>query len=125
VQRDGGYSVTLVGGVLIPDGTYIVHVGPLGTEEDPDCYSGIEGSGSVTPFEDGSASIVIPPLPVGGPYAFTLRRLTGSGDPLIMTDPILTVTPQHFRSGTFRLRRYLMPWMRIGNRSLDQVRFPQ
>lgn len=123
VQNDGGYSMVLTW-EDVPDGTYHVHVGPLGTDDDPACYSGIIGQGNSIEIVDGAAALISPPLPAGGPYAFTIVLVS---DPLTIysSDTLLTVVPHDFRTATMSLRRLLPVWLRTGPRHPYQEVYPQ
>jgi len=126
VQNDGGHAVafTLDPGVT---GDYNVFVGPLGTDEDPQCISGIEGQGSIISLIDGIGTAYTPILPVSvsGPYAFTFVRVSGQDTETFMTDVLLTVTPRDFKSCAISMRRYLTPWLGDGIRSTDRAPMPQ
>ncbi len=118
VACDGGYTVVIDSGAGFADGVYEVFVGEDVTGVQ--CFSGVAGSGAKVTFEGGVGSFVSPPLDIGGPYALTLRRISGAGSALQTTTNILTVVPKEFRSGVYQLRALLPSWLRVGARTIEQ-----
>src|SRR5437773_81068 len=103
LPNDGGYALELSG---VTAGTYNIHVGPAGSANDPFCYSGVSGQGQViTVGDDGIASLSIPILEIGGPYAFFLARLSGDAAPTTTSDPLLTIVAHTYANRTFGIRR--------------------
>lgn len=121
-HKDGGELLTVSApGAL--DGEYHIHVGPLGSIADPPLYSGISGQGRRIVVANEEFLGAMPPLPVGGPYAFTLVNLSTG---LVTTSaPALTVLPGEFRSGTLRVRGLLAPPLDAGLRDLKHAPYPQ
>lgn len=127
--KEGGGPFTILATGLA-EGGYEVFLGPLGSDDDPQVYNGIPGSGGtilefVETSVSGQVSAVgyLPPLPVGGPYNFTMVPEGGGGP--ILAGQAVTVVPSSFRSQTMMLRRILPPWYKTGVRNPDQERFPQ
>lgn len=115
-HTDGGDEIT-ISGLVVDDGTYTIHVGPLGSTGDPTMTSGVLGSAESVEVANGSFTAFAPPLPIGGPYIFTLVDSTGATFP---TDAILSVVPFEFRSGTMRVRTLLPDRFYVGPRRVDQ-----
>lgn len=122
VPRDGGYivNVTAAG---VADGDYYVHVGPLGTVADPQCYSGISGQADVISIIGGAFDCVVPILPIGGPYVFTLIDV--ATETPATTDPGLTIVAHPVRSLVLAYRGLLPRHWAAGYRDISQLDFPQ
>jgi hypothetical protein len=123
IPKDGGAEVIVEG--PMQNGTIRVHFGPLGTIQDPLCYSGIPGQGSTIEVASSSFTFRAPPAPVGGPYALFIERLTGGGPATQVIEDLITVIPHDFKSGTLRLRQTLPRTWLLGYTSVDLEDFPQ
>ena len=123
VQRDGGYEITVTLSGSVVDGLYFIHVGPNGDTTDDRCYSGIPGQGEQIQVTSFVFTCWVPPMPVGGPYAFTFVPVAGGST--ITSVAALPVVPQFFRNRIQSLRKIFPPFWKTGFRSLDQVEFPQ
>jgi hypothetical protein len=131
VPNVGGGPVDMTG--TIPVGDYLIYVGPAGDATDPQVYNGIPGSGGgvvtfeVIPNSGGltapTAPVYLPPLPVGGPYVFTLVPQPSGAN--INSNAIVTVLPENFSDKAFALRRMLPTWLAAGPRAIGSKRFPQ
>ena len=115
VEKDGGYKITLTG-MVIADGDYYFHVGPLGTYEDPRAYAGSYGSGDVVTVVDGAASFVTPPNDAGT-YAITAYDIaTPTTGGTVITD--LVYHNYNHRSETFAYRNLQVDWLAVGPRDI-------
>lgn len=124
VMNDGGASIT-VSGLGMPTGTYRIHAGPAGNTDDLVLYSGVPGQADRIVVENDRFTAVVPPLPIGGPYAFFMVLLNGSGASTFTTAEVLEVVAHHFRSGTMSLRSRLSQNARTGPRSVRDAPYPQ
>lgn len=124
VSVDGGEAIEFHQ-LVLPTGTYRIHVGPNENETDPVLYSGIQGQGSRIDVADGAFTGILPPLPVGGPYRFYLVKLSGTEDATFLSAQAVTVRPAELRSGRFGLRRLLVPTFATGPRRIEDVPYPQ
>lgn len=119
VERNGGYRIQ-VSGLVVPDGTYRMHLGPQGTVDDVTCYAGAYGDGFVGTVVAGEGSFVSPPLPSGGPYSVTIE---GVGDLVgvqeLIPDAVTYVYENH-RSRVYGVRTLLIPWWATGPRRVDE-----
>ena len=124
VDNEGGMLVQTTRAGL-PNGTYNVYLGPLGTTEDPICYSGVAGQGNVVIVRRNLErfTVPVPPLPTGGPYAFTLVN-TVTGDTYNL-EPSITVVRRQFRSLRYTVRRRLPRDFEMGPRRTDFEEYPQ
>jgi hypothetical protein len=120
VMKDGGTKVTFTGAVA--DGTYRVFVGPLISAKDPQCYGGLE-VGELVTAEGGVFECVIPPLPIGGPYAFFLIDVNTGGSSA--TSTVLDVVAHDFKSRVLNVRRVLPRHWKMGYRTPRGEEFPQ
>ncbi len=125
VDNEGGMTVT--GVISATAGTYTVRVGPAGgltlAVTDPIVYSGIEGQGNdIIVGTDGSFTFIVPPLPIGGPYAITF---IDAADAVIFTEPLITVVAHTYHRKRWDFRRLFPPRWRTGPRGAVQVTFPQ
>lgn len=116
IGATGGGPVTLRGTGIAP-GTYSVHIGPLGTSEDPVTFP------EEVTFEDTDtpgtveATVYLPPLPYGVSYRMTIG--------VLVTNYAVTYYPDSFLHRTMSLRRLLPPSWRTGTRSTKNTKFPQ
>ena len=126
VPIHGGYQLTI--SEIIVAGSYKVHIGPLGTAADPQAIAGVVGAQDDVVFVDqgggiASATVWIPNLPIGSGY-FVFLEGVGIAD-ILLDQPLITVIPRVFRSGTLSLRQTLPPHYKTGPKTAAQVRFPQ
>lgn len=113
VEENGGHLVqVLVAGLA--DGTYRVHVGPLGSDSDPACLTGIPGTPNTFTAKDGRLSVFTPILPLGGPYRFTVVPTAGGSN--TVTAPLLTVRRRWYRNAWYEMRRRWPTWLSVGFR---------
>ncbi len=70
IFENGGYLFQVQGTTFTADHRYHVHIGPLGSELDPICYSGVpEQGGVIYPWTATKLRVYSPLLdPAGGPY---------------------------------------------------------
>jgi hypothetical protein len=124
VANEGGDIVTVASLAAVPNGTYRIHVGPLGTTADPVLYSGVSGNADRIDVRGGRFYGISPPLPIGGPYAFLLVNLATSAT--YTTPPLLSVIPHAMRSSIFSLRKLLPRKWRVGSTAFNvREEFPQ
>lgn len=118
IPEDGGYRLPITGATGIPDGSYNVHLGPLGSALDPVCYSGVSGRGNTVVVAGGVFLVVSPILPIGGPYEFTLVPILGGTTHV--TAPVVTVVHRNYRSRVYSLRRSLAPRWAVGAKKVGE-----
>jgi len=124
VPNDGGAVIAAeLTGDPFEDGDYSVHVGPLGSVADPICYSGVSGRGSAIEITGNAFTCIVPILPVGGPYVFSIVPVDGSTPPRT-TDALLTVIPHDFRTTVMTYRSRLVKGL-VGYRKPSDEEFPQ
>ena len=99
VPQDGGIQVTLGG---LYNGDYIVRFGPNLDDTDSVCFW-IPGRGNVTTISDTTATVWIPPSPVGT-AGFSFERVSGGGAAAYDTGLVITVVPFPFRRRMLSLR---------------------
>ena len=125
IQHDGGYLLSVTGHSSL-EGIYRVHLGPNGDDTDPICYGGSRNPGRPNvEVTAGDFLVVSPPLPIGGPYAFHLVRLSGSGLAVFTTGALITVVAKHFRARAHNLGRILPPHYAVGARTVRGEKYPQ
>lgn len=114
VEARGGEELILFG--VFPVGQVVeVWVGPLGTVEDPQAYSGVPGQGNIyRPRRPDQLRIFLPRLPPG------VHRIhaESAGDSFTLVNAI-TVRPKQFRSNVYGLRKVLPPKWKIGPRRVE------
>ena len=91
----------------LPDGTYRVHVGPLGTVNDPQAYSAVPGQGNDIIVQGGLGEfrLALPPNPSGGPYG--LLFIDQNSAFTLLGAAAVTIVNQTFADRRYRLRRQL------------------
>ena len=109
-----GTTYTNQGGAIVegtmtglPDGTYVVHVGPLGTVGDPQAYSASPGNGNLVVVQGGLGAfrLALPPNPSGGPYG--LLFVDQNSPFTLLGAAAVTIVNQQFSERLYRLRRQL------------------
>ena len=115
VEESGGQPITMVAGGL-DDGDYEIHIGPLGTADDPFAVSGRAGTaqGRRIRSRDGILRFYTPILIVGGPYPITI--IPWAGGAALVTAGLVTVKRRWFRSVVYDLRRRLARFISAGAR---------
>ncbi|MBO77143.1 MAG: hypothetical protein CME17_06880 [Gemmatimonadetes bacterium] len=120
VEKDGGYKITLTG-LVLADGDYFFHVGPLGTYEDPRAYAGAYGNGDTVSVVGGSGSFVTPPLSIGGlkqVSAYDVATPTVSGS--VISASGLVYQDENYRSATYSYRNLFSQWLNTGPRAITE-----
>ena len=123
VEKNGGYKITLTG-LSLTDGDYYIHVGPLGTHEDPRAYAGAHGNGDVVTVATTSGSFVSPPLDSGGVYnitAYDISSPTVGGT--VITSGIVSGFVYHnknMQSETYSYRALQLDWFATGPRNIGE-----
>lgn len=120
VAKAGGTKLTFPNSG-VADGSYLGFIGPDGDETGTAAYGPVRGKGLVIDCVGGVLSIVVPPLPIGGPYNLYLRNVGGSADRAsALTNEFLTVVPNQQRSRVYSLRRLMHERMRVGPRTPEE-----
>lgn len=119
VAFDGGYPLDLVG--VFPVGERLnVHIGELGTTEDPLCLSGKVGQGSDVYAQDSSYLRVYSPLyRAGGPFSVLVVAPDIVDQGSLAAAITYVVAPYYL--GVLNLRAVFPPCYRTGPRRLEQV----
>jgi hypothetical protein len=119
VANDGGYRMDLQG--VFPMGIPLtVHIGETGTSGDTACVSGKAGQGrEVYAVNPGHLYCFTPRLPVGGPYAVTVRRVVDD-DATVLWDALSTIRPD-YRTSVFDLRGMFPVNFLVGTRKIEDV----
>lgn len=123
VSNEGGMEVTVM--APFADGTAYIYFGPDGTTDDPICYSGVSGHGSMVTVVDNQFTIRVPPQAVGGPYNIFMERLSGTGSASLLIADAVTVIPHTYQSRVLTFKRVLPPWYKAGIRNPKDEQYPQ
>ena len=113
IPDNGGVILTITGD--LPTHTDLeVHLGPLGTKEDPICYGG-EGYGYLPWSQDGVTLIVASP-----PVSIGVRKLSVWEGDTFLGSLDVTVVEHFWPSRTPPVRRDFPPWSDVGARQLSE-----
>ena len=104
VISEAGGEIMVLSGTFPTDRTVQVHIGPLGTTEDPLCYGG-QGLGYTVQSEDGATvEFVTPPLATGA------VAITVSDPPATGTLAGINVVQRVYPEKRYKIRSWFPPW---------------
>lgn len=117
VHGDGGYPLDLFGEFLVGV-PLTVHVGLVGSTNDPLCYSGIPGQGYTIYATSAQRIRAYTPQLIPGLYNVTVS----TGVQSATLSQAVRVHPPEVRLGTLALRQVLPPFWKTGPRNLEHLK---
>lgn len=121
VLSDGGGKISVFGDFTDMLGIpFRIHIGPNGDDDDPACYSGVVGQGTVVyPVSEREIRAYLPVLEPtdGSPYNVYVVNVLDPLDDAVLAD-YLGVLPAQYYSRVFELRRVFPPFYRMGPRNM-------
>ena len=119
VSGNGGHPIEILG--TFPAGEPMhIYLGPTGTVDDPQCFSGVPGQGKdIYSIGGRKVRFFTPVLPIGGPFTITIQ-VVGSGAVMRWTN-VISALPPDYRSGVFSLRSLLPPIYKTGARKAEDL----
>jgi hypothetical protein len=107
-SKDGGQNVTLALPTIVSGGRYAVHLGPLGSSNDPKAFSKVLGEGEFVRLAPGQTQVVVakPSTTTGLGQLATIIALDPIASPSsFQSTTTVDTLPRQYYSGVSSLRR--------------------